>query len=90
MCRANDGMRHLSSARLLLNLEERKSWLSYFTFNFLPARMFEPLILLSRRSLLTLVPYFSAISERVCPLFIVTLLPRERLERRELLRRELE
>ena len=48
--------------------------------------MLEPLIPLSLRSLLTLVPYFSAISDRVCPFLIVTLLLLREL--RELLRRE--
>ena len=58
----------------------------YFTLIFFPALMLEPLIPLSLRSLLTLVPYFSAISDRVCPFLIVTLLLLREL--RELLRRE--
>ena len=45
----------------------------YFTLSFFPARMLLPLILLSLRNFLTVVPLRAAISERVSPFLMVTL-----------------
>ena len=44
----------------------------YLTLSFLPARMFVPLMLLSRLSLLTVVLLRSAISDKVSPFLMVT------------------
>ena len=54
---------------------------SYFTFNFLPARMLLPLILLRRFSLATVVPLRLAMSDSVSPCRMVTDLERLRLLR---------